>query len=202
MKKLITLALALCMALSATVCVSAAEINSDGGSGSTPVYLSSTDDGTMDGEPSATAMSVTVPTALPMAMSQTGDVTTADNCQIINHSYGAVRVKSVTISAENGWHLTAFSDKSALASEKVDSDKLGFAIRIGGGEWAVTDNTDASAQTLISAPIAGCYMSGAGNAANNTVSVDYSAIVTPLSTAVTNANIANVVFVVEWDTAA
>ncbi len=202
MKKLITLALALCMALSATVCVSAAEINSDGGSGSTPVYLSSTDDGTMDGEPSATAMSVTVPTALPMAMSQTGDVTTADNCQIINHSYGAVRVKSVTISAENGWRLTAFGDKSALASEKVDSDKLGFAIRIGGGEWAVTDNTDASAQTLISAPVAGCYMNGAGNAANNAVSVDYSAIVTPLSTAVTNANIANVVFVVEWDTAA
>ena len=46
------------------------------------------------------------------------------------------------------------------------------------------------------------HMSGAGNAANNTVSVDYAAIVTPLSTPVTNANIANVVFVVEWDIAA
>ncbi len=202
MKKFITLALALCMALSASVCAYAAEIDTDGGSGSTPVYLSSTDDGTMEGEPSATAMSVTVPTALPMAMSQTGDVTTADNCQIINNSYGAVRVKSVTISAENGWRLTAFGDKATLASEKVDSNQLGFALRIGGGEWAVTDNTDESAQALISAPIAGCYMSGAGNAANNTVSVDYSAIVTPLSTPVTNANIANVVFVIEWDTAA
>ena len=202
MKKFITLALALCMALSASVCAYAAEIDTDGGSGSTPVYLSSTNDGTMEGEPSATAMSVTVPTALPMAMSQTGDVTTADNCQIINNSYGAVRVKSVTISAENGWRLTAFGDKSTLASEKVDSNKLGFAIRIGNGEWAVTNNTDESAQALISAPIAGCYMSGAGNAANNSVSVDYSAIVTPLSTPVTNANIANVVFVIEWDTAA
>ncbi|MBQ9718833.1 MAG: hypothetical protein IJV76_12645 [Clostridia bacterium] len=202
MKKFITLALALCMALSASVCAYAAESDTDGGSGSTPVYLSSTDDGTMNGEPSATAMSVTVPTALPMAMSQTGDVTTADNCQIVNHSYGAVRVKSVTISAENGWRLTAFGDKSTLASEKVDSDQLGFALRIGGGEWAVTDSSDESAQALISAPIAGCYMSGAGNAANNSVSVDYSAIVTPLSTPVTNANIANVVFVIEWDTAA
>ena len=66
----------------------------------------------------------------------------------------------------------------------------------------MTDSSDESAQALISAPIAGCYMSGAGNAANNTVSVDYSAIVTPLSTPVTNANIANVVFVIEWDTAA
>ena len=62
MKKFITLSLALCLALSASVFASAAEVNSDGGSGSTPVYLSSTEDGTLDGDPSATAMSVTVPT--------------------------------------------------------------------------------------------------------------------------------------------
>ena len=202
MKKFITLALAICMALSASVFASAAEVNSDGGSGSTPVYLSSTADGTMEGDPAATAMSVTVPTALPMAMSQTGDVTTADNCRIVNNSYGAVRVKSVTITAENGWKLTAFGDKSSLASEKVDSNKLGFALSIGGGKQVVTDNSNASTQALISAPAAGCYMSGVGNASGNTVAVDYDAIVTPLSNAVTNANIANVVFVIEWDTAA
>lgn len=202
MKKFITLALALCLALSASVFASAAEVNSDGGSGSTPVYLSSTADGTMGGDPAATAMSVTVPTALPMAMSQTGDVTTADNCRIVNNSYGAVRVKSVTITAENGWKLTAFGDKATLASEKVDSNKLGFALSIGGGKQVVTDNSNASTQALISAPAAGCYMSGVGNASGNTVEVDYDAIVTPLSNAVTNANIANVVFVIEWDTAA
>ena len=202
MKKFITLALALCLALSASLFASAAEVNSDGGSGITPVYLSSTEDGTLDGDPSATAMSVTVPTALPMAMSQTGDVTTADNCRIVNNSYGAVRVKSVTITAENGWKLTAFGDKATLASEKVDSNKLGFALSIGGGKQVVTDTSDAATQMLISAPIAGCYMSGVGNASGNTVAVDYDAIVTPLSNAVTNANIANVVFVIEWDTAA
>jgi len=202
MKKFITLALALCMALSASICTSAAEVNTDGGSGSTPVYLSSTEDGTLDGDPSATAMSVTVPTALPMAMSQTGDVTTADNCQIINNSYGAVRVKSVNITTANGWRLTSFGDKSTLASEKVDSNKLGFALSIGGGTQVMTDTSDESSQMLISSPIAGCYMSGIGNASGNAVSVDYEAIVTPLSSAVTNANIANVVFVIEWDTAA
>ena len=202
MKKFITLALAICMALSASVFASAAEVNSDGGSGSTPVYLSSTADGTMEGDPAATAMSVTVPTALPMAMSQTGDVTTADNCRIVNNSYGAVRVKSVTITAENGWKLTAFGDKATLASEKVDSNKLGFALSIGGGKQVVTDTSDAATQMLISAPIAGCYMSGVGNTSGNTVVVHYDAIVTPLSNAVTNANIANVVFVIEWDTAA
>ena len=202
MKKFITLALALCMALSASICASAAEVNTDGGSGSTPVYLSSTEDGTLDGDPSATAMSVTVPTALPMAMSQTGDVTTADNCQIINNSYGAVRVKSVNITTANGWRLTSFGDKSTLASEKVDSNKLGFALSIGGGTQVMTDTSDESSQMLISSPIVGCYMSGIGNTSGNAVSVDYEAIVTPLSNAVTNANIANVVFVIEWDPAA
>ncbi len=202
MKKFIALALALCMASVMTVCSFATEVNSDGGAGSTPVYLSSTEDGTLDGDPSATAMSVTVPTALPMAMAQNGDVTTADNCKIINNSYGAVRVKSVTITAENGWQLTAFGDKSTLASEKVDSDKLGFSLSIGGGNRVMTDTSDASSQMLISAPVSGCYMSGIGNTVGNTVSVEYDAIVTPLSAPVTNANIANVVFVIEWDTAA
>ena len=202
MKKFIALALALCMTTAMSLASFAAEVNTDGGSGSTPVYLSSTEDGTLDGDPSATAMSVTVPTALPMAMSQTGDVTTADNCQIINNSYGAVRVKSVNITTANGWRLTSFGDKSTLASEKVDSNKLGFALSIGGGTQVMTDTSDESSQMLISSPIAGCYMSGSGNISGNTVSVDYEAIVTPLSSAVTNANIANVVFVIEWDTAA
>jgi len=198
MKKFITLALALCLALSASVFASAAEVNSDGGSGSTPVYLSSTEDGTLDGDPSATAMSVTVPTALPMAMSQTGDVTTADNCQIINNSYGAVRVKSVSITTANGWRLTSFGDKSTLASEKVDSNKLGFAMSIGGGKQVKT-TSDNPTQHLISAPITGCYMTGIGNPSGNTAAIQYSAIVTPLSGAVSNATVARVVFVIEWD---
>ena len=130
--KLIALVLALCLCLSLSVSAFAAEIDSSGGSGSTPVNLSSTSDGTEGGDPSATAMRVTVPTALPMAMSQDGDVTTANNCQIVNHSYGAVRVKSVSITAASGWKLTAFGNKSILAGEKVDSNKLGFAISIGG----------------------------------------------------------------------
>ena len=97
MKKIISIVLALSVLFAMSVTASAADVESNGGSGSTPVYLSSTEDGTIGGKPSATAMSVTVPTALPMAMSQNGDVTCADNCKIINNSYGAVRVKSVTI---------------------------------------------------------------------------------------------------------
>ncbi len=202
MKKFVSIILSLTMLLSLSVAASANEIDADGGAATTPVYLSSTEDGSIDGTPAATAMSVTVPTALPMAMSQSGDVTTATDCQIINNSFGAVRVKSVTITAGNDWSLTAFGDKSTLANEKVDANKLGFAMSIGGGAQVETDDSDASSQELISAPIDGCYMSGAGNTSANYVDIEYSAIVTPLSSPVTNANIANVVFVIEWDTAA
>ena len=198
--KFVSLILALSLCLSLCISAFAAEIDTNGGSGTTPVNLSTTADGSLDGEPAAAAMSVTVPTALPMAMSQDGDVTTADNCMIINNSYGAVRVKTVTISAASDWSLTAFGDKAILANEKVDSNKLGFAITIGSGNQFYTDASNAATQQLISSPVIGCYMTGVGDTSGNAVAVDYAAIVTPLSSAVTNATIANVVFVVEWDT--
>lgn len=113
-----------------------------------------------------------------------------------------MRVKSVSITAASGWKLTAFGNKSILAGEKVDSNKLGFAISIGGGQQKATDASNANTQTLIDAPIAGCYMTGVGDSTGNTVKIDYAAIVTPLSSAVTGATVANVVFIVEWDTAA
>ena len=87
MKKNISKILSLVLALSLCLCMGvtafAAEIDTDGGAGTTPVSLSSTKDGTIGGDPAATAMSVTVPTALPMAMAQDGSVTTADNCKIV-----------------------------------------------------------------------------------------------------------------------
>jgi len=200
MKKIVSLILSLCMALCLSVTAFADEISTSGGTASTPVYLSSTDDGTLGGTAAATAMSVTIPTTLPMAVNQQGDVTTATDCRIVNNSYGAVRVKSATITANSGWSLTSFGDKATLAGEKVNSNKLGFAMSIGGGNQVATEGS-ASTQALISSPISGCYMYGNGDTAKNFVNVSYQAIVTPLSQAVTNANVANVVFVVEWDAA-
>ena len=200
--KIVSLVLAVAMCCCMCVTAFAAEdntISTAGGSGTTPVNLSTTKNGQIGGDPAATAMSVTVPTALPMAMAQDGSVTTATNCKIINNSFGAVRVKTVTIAGANGWTLTTFGDKSTLASAKVDSDKLGFALTLGGGAQVKTDNSNTASQTLISAPVTGCYMTGVGNQTGNSISVIYDAIVTPLSSAVTNATIANVVFIVEWD---
>ncbi len=203
--KLISLALAACMLCAASISVSAAEINQSGGSGSTPVNLTTTngglnDDGTGGGTVTPTKLNVTLPTALPLAMSDDGTVVTADTCKIVNNSYGAVRVKTVTISAASDWNLTSFGDKNSLAGEKVDSNKLGFALSIGGGKEVMTKG-NAATQRLIAAPMDGCYMTGVGDTSGNTAAIDYAAIVTPMSGAVNNSTIANVIFVIEWDLA-
>lgn len=201
LRKPVTMLLALCMVFTLAIGACADDITASGGSATSPVNLTTTNEGLSGdggGETTPTRMSVTVPTALPMAMSDDGTVVTASDCRITNNSYGAVRVRSVSISAATGWNLTAFGDKASLAGEKVDSNKLGFAMSIGGGAQVATASNEAT-QSLITAPIEGCYMTGVGDTSRNSVSVAYSAIVTPLSSVVENANVANVVFVIEWD---
>ena len=199
-KRFLSLALALCMSLS-LLCVANASNTSDtsGSSASSNVTLSSTEDGSLGGNPAATAMSVTVPTVLPIAVGTDGRVTTATGAEIVNNSYGAVKVSSVSIHAGEGWHLTAFGDASALASEKVDRNKVGFAMRIGGGDQLATTNDNESAQDLLTDAVEGCYMSGSGDTLRNRAAISYDAIVTSVSEAVTNAGVASVLFGIEWD---
>ena len=83
-------------------------------------------------------------------------------------------------------------------NDKVDSNQVGFALTIDGGEQLATDSTEAS-QALLAEAIEGCYMTGAGNTAGNSVAIAYDAVVSPVSTAVTNAGVASVIFTVEWD---
>ena len=188
--RIIAVILALCAVCAFSATAFAAEIDTSGGSGTTPINLTTTNDG-LDGEATTpTKLNVIVPTSLPMAMKDDGSV--------VNNSYGAVRVKTVTIAAAPGWNLTAFGDKSTLAAEKVDANKLGFAMSIGGGAQVMT-TSDNPSQILIASPMTGCFMTGVGDPTGNTVSISYEAIVTPLSGAVENVSIANIVFVIEWD---
>ncbi len=192
--------LSLALIFAVPIPVSANEITSNGGTATVPVSLTTTNGGIDDdGKIIPTKLSVVVPTTLPLAMSDNGSIVTATDCRIINNSYGAVRVKKVTITAASGWNLTPFGMKSTMAYEKVNSNKIGFALSIGGGKLVKT-TSEADTQVLISAPIAGCYMTGIGDRSGNTVDIDYSAIVTPVSRGLNHATVANVVFVVEWDT--
>ena len=200
-KKIVSLVLAVCLMASLAIGASAANtVDASGGTGTSSVTLSSTADGSIGGDPAATKMSVTVPTVLPIAVGTDGTVSTATDAKIVNNSFGAVKVASVNIEAAQGWALTAFGSKDTLAHEKVNSNKFGFQIALGNGAAQITDNKDASKQTLLDTAIEGCYMSGAGDQTANSVEVTYDAIVTPVSEAITNTSIASVLFVIAWDT--
>ena len=200
-KKIVSLVLTVCLMASLAIGASAANtVDASGGTGTSSVTLSSTADGSIGGDPAATKMSVTVPTVLPVAVGVDGTVSTASDAKITNNSFGAVKVNSVSIEAAQGWNLTAFGDKATLAKEKVDSNKFGFSISLGKGAAQVTDNKNASKQTLLEAAVEGCYMSGVGDTSANTVAITYDAIVTPVSEAVTNTAIASVLFIIAWDT--
>ena len=151
------------------------------------------------GDPAATKMSVTVPTVLPIAVGTDGTVSTATDAKIVNNSFGAVKVNSVSIEAAQGWSLAAFGDKATLAHEKVNANKFGFQISLGNGEKKLTDSKNASKQTLLTDAIEGCFMSGVGDTSANSIGIAYDAIVTPVSEAVTNTAIASVLFIIAWD---
>ena len=198
LKRFAALSMALCLSLSLMTAASASnEATSSGGTASSNVTLSSTEDGSLEGNPAATAMSVTVPTVLPIAVGTDGSVATASDAKITNNSYGAVKVSSVSIQAAEGWHLADF--ETNMANEKVDSSLIGFALTIGGGAQLATDESSAETQTLLAEAAEGCYMTGAGNQEGNSVAIAYDAVVSPVSTAVTNTGVASVVFTVEWD---
>ena len=199
-KKTISLILAVCMIASLAISASAANtVDAAGGTGTSSVTPSSTADGSIGGDPAATKMSVTVPTVLPIAVGTDGTVSTATDAKIVNNSFGAVKVANVSIEAAQGWNLTAFGDKATLAKEKVDSNKFGFQIALGNGEKKLTDNKNASKQTLLDAAAEGCYMSGVGDTSANSIGIAYDAIVSPVSEAVVNASVASVLFVICWD---
>ena len=204
-KKIVSLILAVCMIASLAISASAMELPSgntvgeSGGTGTSSVTLSSTADGSIGGDPAATKMSVTVPTVLPIAVGTDGTVSTATDAKIVNNSFGAVKVANVSIEAAQGWNLTAFGDKATLAKEKVDSNKFGFQIALGNGEKKLTDDKNASKQTLLTDAVEGCFMSGVGDTSANSIGIAYDAIVTPVSEAVTNTAIASVLFIIAWD---
>ena len=199
-KKIISLVLAICMLASLAIGASAANtVDTSGGPGTASGTLSCSADGSLGGDPAATKMAVTVPTVLPIAVGTDGSVATASDAKIVNNSFGAVKVNSVSIEAAQGWNLTAFGDKATLAKEKVDSNKFGFSISLGNGAAQVTDNKNASKQTLLDAAVEGCFMSGVGDTSANSIGIAYDAIVTPVSEAVTNTAIASVLFIIAWD---
>ncbi len=130
-KKIISLVLAICMLASLAISASAANtVDTSGGTGTSSVTLSSTADGSIGGDPAATKMSVTVPTVLPIAVGTDGTVSTATDAKIVNNSFGAVKVATLSKPRRAGRWLrsvtrpplpTKRSTPTSLASPSVSA---------------------------------------------------------------------------------
>ena len=72
---------------------------------------------------------------------------------------------------------------------------------LGYGLFARSSDTAETAPValILDSAVEGCYMSGVGDQAANSIDITYDAIVTPVSEAVTNTAIASVLFIIAWD---
>ena len=126
--------------------------------------------------------SVTVPVTLPLVIDESGEVHTG-TAEIINASTGEVVVSSVGISTKNGWQLVPFD--TDMAHEKVDAKLLGFKIN----DSETTKNGDAETFSLTSPWTI---------AENGRLPINYDAVVSAVSKAITEQEVLSVVFVLEW----
>ena len=127
--------------------------------------------------------SVTVPAMLVLTMSEQGKVYSAENAKIINNSTDAVKVKSVSLSAENGWSIVPFSNN--MSTEKVDANVIGFSLN------NVKTSVKGSQENL---NMLNDWSIGEGGA----LPLTYDAVVSAVSQAV-DKQVLTVVFVIDWD---
>ncbi len=126
--------------------------------------------------------SVTVPAVLTLTVSETGEVYSAENAEIVNHSTDAVKVTQITVTSENGWTLVPF-DRN-MANEKVDSKQIGFIL--GNAETTQSGNTeDLNLTENWTITIDG------------TLPLDYDAVVSAMSEPI-EEQVLTLVFVLDW----
>lgn len=179
MKKILSSVLALTLATAIAVPVFAASITTDGGSQTVPVELTVT----------TATFSVTVPTALPVTVDGTGAVTTADNVYIENNSHGAVKVTNMTIEGVGDWVICNY-DSTDMTKEKAGAKKIAMSIN---GDKTTADDT------ITFTPSNFPKMDGQNPSDSDKLKIDYSAKLPAQITEVSGETIANVVFVVGWD---
>ena len=175
MKKLLSLLLALCMVFSLGVTAFAENEENSGSVGTVPVQVSAL----------PARFSVTVPTALPIAVDADGNVTCEESgaAKVINDSTGPIEVTAVQLDAINGWTLVPFdTDYTAV---KTGSKQFGFKLQ---DEMVPTTGVCNASNFGV--------IDGGGE-----VVIHYDATVAAQNTAV-SGTIANLVFTIGWDKAA
>lgn len=197
-KRIVPVILAIAAAFALALPAVAGTINADGGTGSTPVELTS----------EAAVFSVTVPTNIPLHINADGTVTVPTDLKIINESAGRVRVTNVTVNAQDDWNLANYNggDRSLLATEKVNSNKVGLMLKVAGKDASqMATATDEATQVISNETNIADWWMGVAGTDNATLGLDCGAIATAVSAAIADGSemaVANVVFTVAWDNVA
>ena len=135
----------------------------------------------------AATFSVTVPSTLPIAVDANGNVTTATDATIINNSGAPVAVTKVELNSQSNWTLAAYSRD--ILNLPVDTRQFGLQMNIG-DKTVATSNSGTS--DILSDSL------NAQIAKGQICAVTYNALFPAQTTAVSDTQIANVVFTVGW----
>ena len=135
----------------------------------------------------AATFSVTVPTTLPISIDADGNVTTATDAAIINSSGAPVAVTKVELACLSDWTLAAYSRD--ILNLPVDAKQFGLQMNIGDKTVATSNNgtSDVLSDSL-----------NAQIAKGQNCAVTYNALFPAQTAAISNTQIANVVFTVGW----
>ena len=135
----------------------------------------------------AATFSVTVPTTLPISVDADGNVTTATDAAINNNGGAPVAVTKVELTSQNNWTLAAYSRD--ILNLPVDTRQFGLQMNIG-DKTIATSNSGTS--DILSDSL------NARIAKGQNCAVNYNALFPAQTAAVSDTQIANVVFTVGW----
>ena len=135
----------------------------------------------------AATFSVVVPTTLPISVDADGNVTTATDAAINNNSGAPVAVTKVELTSQSNWTLAAYSRD--ILNLPVDTRQFGLQMNIG-------DKTVATSNSGTSDVLSDSL--NAQIAKGQNCAVTYNALFPAQTAAVSDTQIANVVFTVGW----
>lgn len=128
----------------------------------------------------ASVISVSVPTGLPVTVTSDGTVTTSTDAKIVNNSYGPIKVSSIQLNGANSWSLTNYTTN--FKAMKVGLKQFGFQL-----QGVNVPNTGLASLTGFNSISGGSELP-----------INYEAKVAVQSQAITQ-DIGNIVITISWD---
>ena len=191
--RIITTALSLACALTLALPAAATDATLDTES-TIPVTISA----------EATTFDVTVPTTFPTSVDPETGETTNPEVKITNNSAAPIYVSKIEVKKYDDWKLGGFAED--LRNYDVDANVIGVAVKPVGGRSAGTGGTallttkdgGADAQTLLNAKNEEWVIDAKNSGTTDELTIDYDTNATPVSTTITNKQVASIVITIAW----